>query len=80
MFLLAAGVADLAAAAQMVVPVPTGAGSRPPLRALNINTGIRLDGRLDDAAWATADSISDLLQIEPVQGGPPEDARSCACW
>ena len=71
MMLLAAGVADLAVEAQMAVPVPTGAGSRPVLRALRVNTGIRLDGRLDDAAWGAADSISDLLQIEPVQGGPP---------
>ena len=30
---------------------------------------IRLDGRLDDADWSTADSIAELVQIEPVEGG-----------
>jgi len=31
---------------------------------------IRLDGRLDDAAWATADSIADFRQREPAEGAP----------
>ena len=30
---------------------------------------IRLDGRLTESVWATADSISGLTQIEPVEGG-----------
>ncbi|MES2521941.1 MAG: DUF5916 domain-containing protein [Gemmatimonadota bacterium] len=45
--------------------------SRPSLRATPATSGFRLDGYLDEAAWATADSIGDLVQIEPVQGGVP---------
>jgi hypothetical protein len=44
---------------------------RPALRATVANVRIRLDGRMDEAAWATADSIGDLVQVEPVQGGVP---------
>jgi hypothetical protein len=32
---------------------------------------ISLDGRLDEPAWSTADSIGSLTQIEPVEGAPP---------
>ncbi|MFN8582275.1 MAG: DUF5916 domain-containing protein [Gemmatimonadaceae bacterium] len=31
---------------------------------------MHLDGVLDEAAWATADTISDLRQIEPIEGEP----------
>ena len=48
-----------------------GAVARPSLRAAPATSGIRLDGRLDEPVWATADSISNLVQIEPVQGGVP---------
>ena len=30
---------------------------------------VRLDGRLTEPVWATADSIASLTQIEPVEGG-----------
>ena len=30
-----------------------------------------LDGRLDEAAWAAADSIGPLTQVTPVQGAAP---------
>ena len=43
----------------------------PTLRAGRLTAGIRLDGRLDEPAWAQADSIADLMQIEPVQGAVP---------
>ena len=32
---------------------------------------VRVDGRLDEAAWLVADSSADLIQVEPVQGGAP---------
>ena len=32
--------------------------------------GVRLDGRLDDSAWAGADSVT-LTQVEPTQGAAP---------
>ena len=32
---------------------------------------VRLDGRLDEAVWVTADSIAGLTQVEPAEGGRP---------
>ena len=49
-------------------PVPM---ERPVLRVGMLTGDFRLDGRLDDAAWATADSIPDLTQIEPSEGAVP---------
>ncbi len=34
---------------------------------------IRLDGRLDEAIWSTAVSITDFTQQEPVEGGTPSE-------
>jgi hypothetical protein len=45
--------------------------ARPRLRAAPLSSDLRLDGRLDEAAWASADSIVDLTQVEPVEGGVP---------
>ncbi|MFL5583073.1 MAG: DUF5916 domain-containing protein [Gemmatimonadaceae bacterium] len=47
------------------------AAERPTLRAQVAERAVRLDGRLDDAAWAAADSIADLVQIEPREGVAP---------
>ena len=33
---------------------------------------ISLDGRLSEPAWATADSIANLVTVEPEEGGTPE--------
>ena len=58
-------------------PTPPGAaasgavGARPTLRIGTANGALRLDGILDEAAWTAADSIADLTQIEPVEGGRP---------
>ncbi|HUQ80490.1 MAG TPA: DUF5916 domain-containing protein [Gemmatimonadaceae bacterium] len=46
-------------------------GGRPALRVGTANGNLRLDGVLDEPAWAAADSIADLTQIEPVEGGRP---------
>ena len=43
----------------------------PILRAGALPADLRLDGRLDEAAWATAETIADLTMVEPVQGGAP---------
>ena len=46
---------------------------RPTLRAAALLPGpaaLALDGRLDDPAWATSDSIANLITIEPEEGGP----------
>src|SRR6478672_2738242 len=45
--------------------------ARPALRIGAARGPIRLDGRLDEAAWASADSIADLTQIEPTEGAVP---------
>ena len=55
---------------------PGGAASaKPTLRVDIIPAGveksIRLDGKLNDPEWATADSISKLIQIEPDEGAAP---------
>jgi len=45
--------------------------ARPELRAGRVGAGIHLDGRLDEPEWAAADSIANLTQIEPIEGGAP---------
>jgi len=45
-----------------------GAANRPVIRAAHATTRPRLDGRLDEPAWLTADSITDLRQREPNEG------------
>ncbi len=37
------------------------------------NSAIRLDGRLDDPAWATAQDLGPLTQREPREGTPPSE-------
>lgn len=41
------------------------------LRAGTLSQGLKLDGRLDEAAWALADSIGGLTEVEPVVGRTP---------
>ena len=41
------------------------------LRATELSSEIALDGRLDESAWLTADSIVDLVTIEPTEGAKP---------
>jgi hypothetical protein len=47
------------------------AASRPTVRVGRLTGPLQLDGRLDEPVWSTTDSIGDLTQIEPVQGGTP---------
>ena len=55
-----------------VAPLPPSGTAQPTLRAGRLDAAaIRIDGRLDEPAWATTDSIADLTQIEPVQGAAP---------
>jgi hypothetical protein len=44
---------------------------RPAVLAAPVRGQLRLDGLLDDPAWAAADSIGDLTQIEPKEGAAP---------
>lgn len=41
---------------------------QPTLRAGAAAETVRLDGRLDEPAWASADSIANLTEVEPVEG------------
>ena len=34
---------------------------------------IDLDGRLDEAAWRDVPALTDFVQKEPIEGGPPTD-------
>src|SRR5688572_16326364 len=44
-------------------------------RAVRVADGaVRVDGRLDDAAWQPAPPITDFVQKEPVEGVAPADA------
>ena len=45
--------------------------AHPELRAGRLTGPIRLDGRLDEPAWQTTDSIPDLITIEPVEDSIP---------
>ncbi len=69
MRLIALAVALALAAGAARAPAQT--AQRPTLIAGRSNPGVRLDGVLDEPAWASADSISDLTAIEPIEGAPP---------
>jgi len=45
--------------------------SGPDLASAALAAAITLDGRLDEPAWAAADSISTLTQVEPEEGRAP---------
>lgn len=60
----------LIAASTVAVP-PAGAGeTEPPLAMVGAGEGIRVDGVLDEAAWARATPIGPLLQSDPREGAP----------
>jgi hypothetical protein len=44
---------------------------RPSLRVGTSTSVLKIDGVVDEAAWAMADSIANLTQIEPVEGQAP---------
>jgi hypothetical protein len=63
-----AAVLILAAAPARAQQVAT-TGARPELRAAAVNAGaIKLDGRLDEPAWRTAQAVGDFRQREPLEG------------
>ena len=43
----------------------------PRLRATALNEVIRVDGLLNERAWATAERADGFLQVDPVEGAPP---------
>jgi hypothetical protein len=50
---------------------PAAAAATTTLRATALNTELVLDGRLDEPAWSSADSIVNLVTIEPTEGAAP---------
>jgi hypothetical protein len=56
-----------------VAPSPAAVAPRvsASLRAGALPPSLRLDGRLDEAVWATVDSIDGLTEVEPVVGRTP---------
>ncbi|MBM3776830.1 MAG: carbohydrate binding family 9 domain-containing protein [Acidimicrobiia bacterium] len=52
-----------------------GDNGRPQATAVRAPSGgeIRIDGRLDDAAWALATPLTEFVQKEPVEGAPPTE-------
>ncbi|MDQ8167298.1 MAG: hypothetical protein P3C09_05985, partial [Gemmatimonadota bacterium] len=54
------------------VPIASAAGAAVvSLRSAPLGAAFRLDGRMDEAMWAAADSIGALTEIEPVAGRAP---------
>jgi hypothetical protein len=58
----------LAIAALLAAPPQADTARAAVVRATVITAPVRLDGRLDEPFWATADSITDLRQREPFEG------------
>lgn len=68
-------ICTLLATAAYAQPTATGSATRKTATAIRVPNGaIRIDGRLDDAAWQTATPITDFVQKEPDEGGQPTDA------
>lgn len=62
-------VSQVAAALAVVLPGAL-AAQGPRVAAVPLAAPVRLDGRLDDAAWAGALEAGGFRQVEPVQGDP----------
>jgi Domain of unknown function (DUF5916)/Carbohydrate family 9 binding domain-like len=45
--------------------------AKPSLRITRASSAIKIDGKLDDEAWAAAVAIDNFTQIDPVEGAPP---------
>ena len=45
--------------------------ARPTLRVAVLHSAMRLDGICDEPEWATADSIANLIEVEPAEGVTP---------
>jgi len=44
---------------------------KPTLRCGTLPENFKLDGRLDDPAWAATDAVDNITMIDPVEGGVP---------
>ena len=57
-------------AAQAGVEIPRTGVARPVAQAVQVESGPKLDGRLDDPVWARASVIGGFVQHEPFDGSP----------
>jgi hypothetical protein len=64
----------------LVIAAPMPAAGQAPMgpspkkaQAVRLTGSVDIDGRLDEAIWASAPAISDFVLKEPVQGGEPGD-------
>jgi hypothetical protein len=49
------------------------AAQRKAIAARWVEQPINIDGQLDEPAWALAQSVSDFVQVEPLEGGAPTE-------
>ncbi len=50
---------------------PVVSATLPSAMAASVSSGITIDGKLDEAAWAKATPITDFHQQQPNEGAPP---------
>ncbi len=67
---LAFGFTAAAASGQENGGAAVGHDVRPVVRAVRTTAPVRIDGLLDDAAWASAPVVSDFTQVDPAEGQP----------
>lgn len=58
----------LSAAAAAQNPPPPGGAQKPQLRAFRVSETIKIDGHLDEPAWAQTEAATDFRQQEPNEG------------
>ena len=63
----------LALGALVGVSTPPDDDGRPTVTAATAEGGVRIDGVLDEAAWAAAEPATDFVQFEPDEGAPASD-------
>ena len=68
--LLSAGLAWAGPAAAQMSAEEAEHEARPVATAVRFDGAIRIDGRLDEAAWADAPAVTGFRQIEPEEGAP----------
>ncbi len=70
----AVGLAQAPSAVSLVQQAsPRGADGRLTLHAIRVDTPLRIDGNLDDAAYAGVVPVSDFIQMEPAGGEPASE-------
>ncbi len=62
------------AAALFLLAATAQPAAEPSLRAQRVTEAIRVDGRLDEAAWGAAPTASGFRQKEPDEGQPATEA------